>query len=226
MELKYAISNNEVIITGLEDKSKSITELAIPSRIYGKSVISIGKYAFANTRLANVVIPDSIKSIGDWAFDTCMNLTSVTIPNSVTTIGECAFGYYQDDNGYEKIKDFTIYGQKGSVAEYYANVNGFAFINNERKELERKAIAELNIEYGRFFNEVRIYGNMPLEKQFIFDTVYRYLHDHINLVSMSVLKDIIEQRRYIITLVSDIRTKDLVCSLLDIIETEVSKTLM
>lgn len=140
MELKYAISNNEVIITGLEDKSKSIIELAIPSRIYGKLVTSIGEYAFANTRLANVVIPDSIKSIGDWAFDTCMNLTSVTIPNSVTTIGECAFGYYQDDEGYAKTDAFTIYGYKGTESERYANAHGFKFVNVFVSTTESKII--------------------------------------------------------------------------------------
>lgn len=224
INLEYVVTDNEVTITGLKDRYA--TEVIISSEIDGMPVIGIAYSAFANMGITSVTIPNSVTGIGAYAFDTCMNLVSVTIPNSVIGISTRAFGYYQDDNGYEKIKDFTIYGQKGSAAEYYANVNGFAFINNERKELERKAIAELNIEYWRFFNEVRIYGNMPLEKQFIFDTVYRYLHDHINLVSMSVLKDIIEQRRYIITLVSDIRTKDLVCSLLDIIETEVSKTLM
>ena len=204
MKLKYTISNNEVTITGLKDRY--VTEVIIPSEIDGMPV----------TRIEN------------YAFESCTGLASVTIPHNVTKIGHFAFGYHYSYNNHDDIKteDFTIYGQKGSAAEYYANVNGFTFINNERKELERKAIDKLNIEYVGFFNKVRIYGNMPLEKQFIFDTVYRYLHDHINLVSMSVLKDIIEQRRYIITLVSDIRTKDLVCSLLDIIETEVSKTLM
>ena len=36
-------------------------------------------------------IPDSVTTIGDWAFRSCDSLTSVTIPDSVTTIGDCAF---------------------------------------------------------------------------------------------------------------------------------------
>ena len=41
----------------------------------------------------DLVIPNSVTSIGDWAFDGCSGLTSVTIPNSVESIGESAFAY-------------------------------------------------------------------------------------------------------------------------------------
>ena len=45
------------------------------------------------TNLTSVTIPDSVTSIGDWAFDDCTSLTSVTIPNSVTSIGGYAFDF-------------------------------------------------------------------------------------------------------------------------------------
>ena len=63
------------------------TEYIIPD-----SVTSIGGYAFYGcTGLTSVTIPDSVTSIGDSAFDGCTGLTSVTIPESVTSIGDGAF---------------------------------------------------------------------------------------------------------------------------------------
>lgn len=42
----------------------------------------------------NTVIPNSVTSIGDYAFFNCTNLTSITIPNSVIFIGEHVFSDY------------------------------------------------------------------------------------------------------------------------------------
>ena len=47
--------------------------------------------AYYQTRLTTVTIPNSVISIGWYAFVGCTGLTSVTIPNSVTSIGGSAF---------------------------------------------------------------------------------------------------------------------------------------
>ena len=39
----------------------------------------------------NTTIPDSVTSIGQYAFAYCSSLTSINIPNSVTSIGKYAF---------------------------------------------------------------------------------------------------------------------------------------
>ena len=66
---------------------EEITELTIPN-----TVTSIGKYAFKGlSNLTVVHIPNSVTSIGEEAFSGCSSLTSVTIPNSVTSIGMDAF---------------------------------------------------------------------------------------------------------------------------------------
>ena len=64
------------------------------STIIPNSVTSIGEYAFDGcSGLASVTIPNSVTSIGKYAFYGCSGLTSVTIPNSVKSIGEYAFYY-------------------------------------------------------------------------------------------------------------------------------------
>ena len=60
--------------------------------IIADSVTSIGGYAFQGcTSLTSVTIPDSVTIIGDTAFSGCTRLTSVTIPDGVTSIGSNAF---------------------------------------------------------------------------------------------------------------------------------------
>jgi len=44
-----------------------------------------------NTEIKDLVIPNSVTSIDDYAFKGCSGLTSVTIPSSVTSIGSYAF---------------------------------------------------------------------------------------------------------------------------------------
>ena len=44
-----------------------------------------------NTTITSVVLPDTLKSIGEAAFYGCTNLASITFPSSLTSIGEGAF---------------------------------------------------------------------------------------------------------------------------------------
>ena len=71
------------------DEKTEIMDLVIPN-----SVTSIGKSAFNYCHgLTSVTIPNSVTSIGDDAFRACISLTSVTIGSGVTSIGNNAFQY-------------------------------------------------------------------------------------------------------------------------------------
>ena len=69
-----------------------MNKIVIPAEYNGKPVTQILPEAFLNaTNLTDIVIPDSVTSIGFWAFKNCSSLVSVTIPDSVTSIGDSAF---------------------------------------------------------------------------------------------------------------------------------------
>ena len=78
-------------------KAKYLSKIVIPSTYCGKAVTEIAPYGFSGNStnealpLKEIVIPDSVTSIGSSAFKNCSSLTSVVIPDSVTSIGEAAF---------------------------------------------------------------------------------------------------------------------------------------
>ena len=61
----------------------------------------------------DVIIPDSVTIIGEWAFSDCTSLTSITIKSKSTELGE-----------YSIPTETKIYCRKGSRAEAYAKENG------------------------------------------------------------------------------------------------------
>ena len=66
-----------------------ITELVIPD-----TITEIKNYAFYNCdSITNITIPNTVTSVDDYAFAYCSNLISITIPDSVTSIGWNAFSY-------------------------------------------------------------------------------------------------------------------------------------
>ncbi|MBQ8057934.1 MAG: leucine-rich repeat domain-containing protein [Ruminococcus sp.] len=71
----------------------------------------------------SVVIPDSVKAIGEWAFKNCSVLESVTMGCGIEYIGEDAFDTYSD---------VTMYCYEGTNALGYAKVNGFDYVVLEK----------------------------------------------------------------------------------------------
>ena len=89
ISFSYLESNPLYYARNLYLNNELVTDLTIPD-----SVTTIGDYAFNDCdSLTSVTIPDSVTAIGDRAFYECSSLTSITIPDSVTTIGGFAFAY-------------------------------------------------------------------------------------------------------------------------------------
>lgn len=84
---------NEVTVTGgyilygAFQQCSNLTDIIIPD-----SIISIGECAFQGcSSLTNINIPESVVNIGNRAFQNCSNFKRITIPNSVENIGDAAF---------------------------------------------------------------------------------------------------------------------------------------
>lgn len=99
--LYYNIANGEAEVTfksynypnygSLIDSTLIIPDsIAYNNETY--PVTAIGYQAFAYAEMQHVVIPNTVRTIGRWAFGPCQYLTEVVIPNSVTEIGQGAFG--------------------------------------------------------------------------------------------------------------------------------------
>ncbi len=88
-ELQYFIGLSSIPVEAFCYCENLSGNLLIPN-----SVTTIGSSAFEGCSgfTGSLIIPNSLTSIGSWAFSGCSGFTgSLTIPNSVTTIGECAF---------------------------------------------------------------------------------------------------------------------------------------
>ena len=90
MPLLYSLDLSGISNTTLPNEAfyqkRTLLSIALPNGLTG-----IPYRAFAGCRLTTVTIPNSVTSIGSFAFDECSALTSITIPNSVTSIGFSAF---------------------------------------------------------------------------------------------------------------------------------------
>ena len=108
----YIEENGYITIVSYNGKS---TELIIPASINGSPVVHIADNAFENTPLVSVSIPETLKSIGWFAFSDCSDLERIIIPKNVTEIGYSAFS---------NTRDLVIYAPKGSYAYQYAKSYG------------------------------------------------------------------------------------------------------
>lgn len=111
---------------------KADTQYTIPD-----SVTTIGYFAFSHcSSLTSVTIPQSVTFITLCAFSDCDGLTSVTIPGSVTFIGDCAF------SDCDRLTSINV--DKNNA--HYCSVDGNLF-NKAKTRLIQYSIGKTDTQY-------------------------------------------------------------------------------
>ena len=99
----------------------SVTEVVIGLEDYPVTDIYPG--VFANSSITAVVLPDTLTTIGDYAFDRCYSLTTVTWSNSLTYIGAGAFNSCSILNQIELPDSVTYIGNSAFYDCYNAQMS-------------------------------------------------------------------------------------------------------
>ena len=114
------IDDETVEITGYTGKDMTLT---ITSELAGKTVTSIGDYAFSRSDLTSVTIPSSVRRFGEFAFGACYKLESAVIPTGVETI---TYDLFAECRG---LKSVTIPSSVKSIEDgAFSNCSGLTSI--------------------------------------------------------------------------------------------------
>lgn len=115
---------------------------------------AVGRKAFMSIKsVYTLVLPETLVAVGDFAFANCNKLKEVKIPASVDEIGVGAFGFsvtFDSETGevtsYRKVEGFTIKGYTNSLAESYADANGFEFVSVGYLEPESTLLGDIDCD--------------------------------------------------------------------------------
>ena len=79
--MERAAFNNTIIGASMFEGNISLTDVNYTN------VVTIGSRAFFGSAIKDPELPNTLTTIGQYAFAQCPNLRTVIIPDSVTTIG-------------------------------------------------------------------------------------------------------------------------------------------
>lgn len=145
------------------DHETTETKIVIPSEVKGKKVTEISENAFQGVEgeegLEEIVIPDTVTSIGESAFKSS-TITSIEIPASVTTMGSHVFMFCDKlesiklNNSPECIGDFMFAYCSSlksiSIPDSVKTINDFAFFTCSSLESVKCGKSLTTIKYRAF----------------------------------------------------------------------------
>lgn len=128
------LKDGTVEITGYHGSSKDVK---IPEKLAGKSVSQIGEGAFYSSNIKTLVIPNSVKTVDQYAFNNALYLSSVNFIGGTTSIGRYAFYGCKNlksvklNSGLETIDTYVFYGcsslKKIEIPDSVKMIGGYCF---------------------------------------------------------------------------------------------------
>lgn len=191
--LRYInVDHNNPVYTQIDDVLFNKKEKQLHTYPSGKEnetyvipdgILSIAERAFYYSLLSSITIPNTVTSIGEYAFQSCYYLTSLTIPNSVTSIGSLAFNDCSSlesvvipgsvtsigDGAFQGLYDLELSVLEGSYAHEYAMGNGiyYSLITESEKGAKRIFWQEIGEKYCTVDN-LRIRDGEGIENTSLF----------------------------------------------------------
>ena len=107
----------------------------LTSITFPNSIESIGGYAFYESPLTEIILPDSVVDIGEGAFENCKNLTSVKLSKNTKCIGPRSFA----KTGITSIEIPNSVNYIGTIAFAYSKLSGSLYIPDSVKEISLRA---------------------------------------------------------------------------------------
>ncbi len=109
----FVIENDTAIITNVDDVKSVVT---VPETLGNVPVTALAGGAFGGSiKIKEVILPDTITSIGSMCFSYCTELTNVILPESLTVLENGIFnhctklGYIEIPNSVKKIEKDAFY---------------------------------------------------------------------------------------------------------------------
>ena len=97
--------------------SGTATSFTVPETVNGITVKTIGAYAFADSNVTEVILPNSVSKIDNYAFNNCINLKTIYGKN-VTSVGDYSF------YNCEWLKNVFLLSDLTSIGKYSFNGAG------------------------------------------------------------------------------------------------------
>lgn len=113
-DVKYYIYEDEFIAVGGSFNEKEPSNLL--NVVLDERTTEIYRETFYYDKyIQSIIIPEGVKTIGEWALNNCSSLTSLTIPASITRVDNAAFNYLES---LEEVVINSVYCYTASTGTY------------------------------------------------------------------------------------------------------------